>query len=100
MAAVECVKAANCEAYEAANADDAIAVLAAHPEIEILFTDIDMPGSMDGLRLAAVAKSRKPELQIIVVSGHHVPEDLPDNAEFFPKPYSHSDITAAIKRAT
>lgn len=100
MAAVDFVIDASCEVLEAANADEAIALLDTHPEITVLFTDIDMPGSMDGLKLAAAAKARRPELVVIVASGHHKPGDeLPEGARFFPKPYTPSEITMAIKEA-
>jgi CheY-like chemotaxis protein len=85
--AVDFVIDASCEVFEAANADDAIAILEAHPEITALLTDIDMPGSMDGLKLAAVAKSRRPELVVIVVSGHRKPgAALPEGACSFRSP--------------
>lgn len=98
MAAVDFVIDASCKVFEAADADEAICVLDAHPEITTLFTDIDMPGSMDGLRLAAVAKARRPELVVIVASGHRKPgAALPKGARFFPKPYALPDIASAIK---
>lgn len=56
--------------YEAENADQAIAVLEAHAEIGLMFTDIDMPGSMDGLKLATAVRNRWPPIKIIVTSGH------------------------------
>ena len=55
--------------HEATNADAAILLLEAHPEIGILFTDIDMPGSMDGLKLSAAVRHRWPPVKIIVTSG-------------------------------
>ena len=54
---------------EASNADEAIALLESHPEIRLLFTDIDMPGSMDGLKLSAAVRDRWPPVKIIVTSG-------------------------------
>jgi len=54
------------EVFEAANADQAIVLLVAEPSIRVMFTDIDMPGSMDGLKLAAAVHDRWPPVKIIV----------------------------------
>lgn len=98
MAAVDVVIDASCTGLEATNVDEAIAILEAHPEITVLFTDIDMPGSMDGLKLAAAAKARRPELLVIVASGHLKPGAvIPDGVRFFPKPSLPSEIQAALK---
>src|SRR5665213_1405440 len=84
--------------FEASNADQAIAILAAQPDIDILFTDIDMPGSMDGLKLAASVRDRWPPVKIIVTSGHRTVEvpDLPDGSVFFSKPYQHAGVLNAL----
>lgn len=85
--------------FEAANADDAIAILEAHPEIRLVFTDIEMPGSMDGLKLAQYISLRWPPIRLIVVSGE-VPREraaLPDGMLFFAKPYRQSDIATAMR---
>ncbi len=55
--------------FEAGTADEAIATLERHPEIRLVFTDVDMPGSMDGLKLAAFVRDRWPPIKIIVTSG-------------------------------
>jgi CheY-like chemotaxis protein len=75
--------------HEAGNADDAIILLERFSNIRLIITDIDMPGSMDGLKLAAAVRDRWPPVKIIVVSGHHTIEvtDLPDGSMFFSKPY-------------
>ncbi len=67
MFAVVVVEEAGFVALEAANADEAVAILEARSDISLLFTDIDMPGSMDGLKLAHAVKDRWPK--ILVVSG-------------------------------
>ena len=54
----------------AGNADEAVAILEARPDIRIVFTDVEMPGSMDGIKLAAAIRNRWPPIQIVVVSGH------------------------------
>lgn len=75
--------------YEAAQADDALSLLSAHPEMGALFTDIDMPGSMDGLKLAQLARQSHPAISIVLTSGYlKVPKnDLPPEAVYFSKPY-------------
>jgi CheY-like chemotaxis protein len=85
--------------FEAANADQAISILAAQSSIRILFTDIDMPGSMDGLKLAAAVRDRWPPVKIIVTSGHRMVEitDLPDGSVFFSKPYRHDGMMTSIR---
>ena len=62
------------------NADEAIAVLECRSDIHTIITDINMPGSMDGLRLAAAVRDRWPPIKIIVVTGHKPPEldELPE----------------------
>lgn len=86
--------------FEASNADQAIAQLELHPEISILFTDVDMPGSMDGLRLSAAVRDRWPPIKIIVTSGKRVPEDraLPGGSVFMPKPYTPSSVASTIRQ--
>jgi CheY-like chemotaxis protein len=84
---------------EARNADEAIAELERHPEINILFTDIDMPGSMDGLKLSAFVRKRWPPVKIIITSGKTRPMDehVADGM-FVPKPYSPAIVEAAIRQ--
>lgn len=84
---------------EASNADEAIGLLDAHPEIRLMFTDIDMPGSMDGLRLAEAVRDRWPPIKIIIASGHRQLRDdlLPIEGKFFSKPYDHARIISAMR---
>ncbi len=86
------------EVIEAANADEAIAILADNAKIEILFTDVDMPGSMDGVKLAAAVRDRWPPVHIIVASGHRAVRaaEIPANSRFFVKPYSTDEIAMAM----
>lgn len=86
--------------FEAANADQAIVVLNAEPSVRIMFTDIDMPGSMDGLKLAGAVRNRFPPVQIIVTSGHRSVEtsEMPDGSVFFNKPYRHAAVMASMRR--
>lgn len=85
---------------EASNADEAIALLNAHAEIRLMFTDIDMPGSMDGLKLAEAVRDRWPPVKIIIASGQRDLNDerLPVEGKFFSKPYDHGQVVSAIRQ--
>lgn len=98
MAAVDLVEEAGFEAVEARNADEAIEILNARKDIRIVFTDIDMPGSMDGMKLAAMVRDRWPPVEIIIVSGHRKvsDDDLPESSVFFSKPYDVDRVTAQL----
>jgi CheY-like chemotaxis protein len=100
MFAVDIVEEAGFETLEASNADEAISLLEAHSEIRILLTDIDMPGGMDGLKLAAAVRDRWPPVAIIVVSGKQRPSpaDMPDGSVFFPKPYDPDQLAQQLDR--
>ncbi|WP_244628299.1 response regulator [Tardiphaga robiniae] len=73
MRAVDIVEDAGFTAVEATNADQAISVLEARSDISLLFSDIQMPGSMDGLKLAHAVHERWPQIKIILVSGQITP---------------------------
>ena len=83
------------EVIEAANADEAIRILEARKDVRIVFTDIHMPGSMDGLKLARAVRNRWPPIKIIVTSGRDpvTEQDLPEGSRFFAKPYDPIQIT-------
>ena len=87
------------EVFEAKNAAEAIALLEANPHIQVLFTDIDMPGGMDGLMLAAAVRQRWPPIEIVVTSGHWEmnDRDLPVEGLFFRKPYQQQKISSALR---
>lgn len=98
MVGVEMLQDAGFEVNEAETADDAIAILEKSPEVELLFTDIDMPGSMNGLELAALVHQRWPNVQLLVTSGKHNVRnsDVPDDGRFLPKPYSSITVVNQI----
>ncbi|GBD48373.1 response regulator [Methylopila sp. Yamaguchi] len=99
MAAVDMIQDAGLKVHSAANAAAAIALLERTPDVTLLFTDVHMPGTMDGIALAEVVHRRWPHVKLIVASAHHVVrnEDLPDDGRFIEKPYYPSVIRAAIK---
>ncbi|WP_310154571.1 response regulator [Bosea sp. BE125] len=98
MDAVDIVEEAGFIAVEAANADEAIHILETNPDIRIVFTDIDMPGSMDGIKLAFAVRDRWPPVIIMIASGHRRPlaAEMPDRVRFFSKPYGHAAIRTAL----
>jgi two-component system, response regulator PdtaR len=99
MGTVYLIKDAGFEVYEAGSADAAIALLELHKEIRLIVTDVDMPGSMDGLKLAHYVRGRWPPVKIILTSGHVkvTEETLPSGALFIPKPYDPAEITHKIR---
>ena len=99
MRAVDIVEDAGFTPIEAINADEAIRILEARDDVSVLFTDIQMPGSMDGLKLAHVAHTRWPHIKIILVSGQiAVTEgDKPEDSKFFPKPLEIQQMILELK---
>jgi two-component system, response regulator PdtaR len=98
MEAADILSDAGCISLEAADADEALEVLTEHPEVSLLFTDINMPGTMDGLVLAEHVVRTSPDMALIVTSGkRRIPDaDLPDHGVFLPKPYRRSDLVNAV----
>ncbi len=99
MDVVDSLEEAGFLVFEAENAHEAIKVLSVNPQIQALFTDIDMPGSIDGLKLAAFVKDRWPPIKIIVTSGlWKVTHDmLPPEGVFVPKPYRPDQVIKFIR---
>lgn len=83
---------------EASNADDAIALLETRPEIRVVFSDIEMPGSMDGLRLIHAVRKRWPPAVLILASGRVSPlvTDMPERTVFLRKPYDVDDLLKVL----
>jgi two-component system, response regulator PdtaR len=94
----EAIEDAGFDVVEAKNADDAISILEQRSDIFLIFTDVNMPGSMDGLKLAHFVKGRWPPIKIIATSGHAkvTADDLPAGGHFIPKPYRAAEIADAI----
>ena len=98
MESAEMVQDAGFAAVEADDADAAIRVLEHQREILVVFTDISMPGSVAGLRLAHTIHARWPSIHLLLTSGQNVQNDwkLPENARFIAKPYSPDQIIPAL----
>lgn len=97
--AVDMVEQAGFEAIAASNADEAIRILESRNDICAVFTDVQMPGSIDGLKLAQVVKNRWPPVALIVTSGRMtVPEsELPNGGRFLGKPYRPSELETMLR---
>jgi two-component system, response regulator PdtaR len=99
MLAVEVIEEAGFVTLEAGDADEAVALLESHTDVSLLFTDIDMPGSMDGLELAHAARDRWPPIKILIASGkvRVQPSELPSNSCFVGKPYQTVALVAELR---
>jgi len=99
IGAVNIIEDAGFEVIEAASADEAIRILECRSDVRVVFTDIHMPGSMDGLKLAHAVRNRWPPIKIIVTSGRDLIADqvLPEGGRFFAKPYNTIEILSALR---
>jgi two-component sensor histidine kinase/CheY-like chemotaxis protein len=99
MRAVDIVEDAGFHPIEAVNADQAISILESRSDISLLFTDIQMPGSIDGLMLAHAVHDRWPSIKIILVSGQVKPSDAerPADSRFFGKPLGDAQMVAELQ---
>ncbi len=102
MDAIDMIRSAGFEAIEAKDADEAIEILERRPDITVVFTDVHMPGSMDGLKLAAAIRGRWPPIKIVATSGRAKlsAEELPSGSRFIPKPYSPREIVGTLRELT
>jgi two-component system, response regulator PdtaR len=99
MQTVAIIEQAGYNVVEACNADEAIAILEMREDIRIVVTDIEMPGSMDGIKLARAIRDRWPPVELIVTSGRHrvLTDELPLRVKFMPKPYAPEVLITAIR---
>jgi two-component sensor histidine kinase len=99
MRAVDIVEDAGFTAVEAVNADEALSILESRSDISLLFSDIQMPGSMDGLKLAHAVHDRWPSIKIILVSGQIKLSDAdkPADSRFFGKPLEVKRMIAELQ---
>lgn len=99
MTAADELEEAGFQVLEATNADEALKVLEARSdEVQVLFTDVNMPGSMDGIALAERVYERWPQVLLLISSGYALPrpEDIPDHGHFMPKPYRGATLVRHI----
>lgn len=98
--ALAMVERAGFEAVEALSVDDAIHILETRPDIRIVYMDIDMPRGVRGIEIAAAIRDRWPPIEIIITAAFHVRGelDLPERAEFYPKPIQYAEVMTAMRR--
>ena len=99
MNAVFLLEEAGFGVLEAGNAEEAIALLESRNDIRIVFTDINMPGSMDGLRLAHAIRDRWPPIELVLTSGQIRVrnEDMPARGLFLSKPYHANKLLEVVQ---
>jgi CheY-like chemotaxis protein len=95
--AVRIMQDLGCTVFDAYNGHQALKLLQAHPEIQVLFTDVRMPG-MSGTELAEAAQRLRPDLKIVLTSGYVGQEDVPSDVCFVPKPWRAQDLAKAVTR--
>jgi two-component system, response regulator PdtaR len=88
MAIADEIRSAGYRVFEASNAHEALQVLRHSPDVRLTFTDIQMPGSIDGIELARLIRSEYPAVKIVLTSGHLTAVDCVGHDGFFPKPYN------------
>lgn len=99
MFGADVLEEAGFEVLEAVDGDAALAVLETRPDIAVLFTDVKMPGSLDGLGLARLVHARRPDIKLLIASGHVRLDagEIPDQGRFLPKPYGADAIVREIR---
>ncbi|HTT82561.1 MAG TPA: response regulator [Rhizomicrobium sp.] len=98
MNTVNMVEEAGYDTLEAGNADQAMEILERHPEVAILFTDINMPGSINGLQLAEAETEHWPHVRVVLTSGRYLLRDegLPDDGRFILKPFDGAEVAKVL----
>lgn len=101
MNAAEMLEDAGYAVVEARHADEAWFILHERSDIGVLFTDVDMPGSMCGVTLAERVYENWPDIRLVLTSGRHrfADREVPDHGLFVPKPYAASQVIDAIQHA-
>jgi CheY-like chemotaxis protein len=95
--AVDWLEEAGFDVVQAADADEAIRILESRSDIRVVFTDFNIPGSMDGLRLAHAIRNRWPPIKLVVTSGRRLPvTDLPEGGRFVAKPYGPTQVANTV----
>ena len=100
MDLVNSLNAAGYATREASLATEAITILEQDPGIRVVFTDIQMPGSMDGLALSHYVRKRWPPTVIVIISGkgNVAPDQLPRDADFLAKPFSGPQLAWILRK--
>ena len=96
LAACDGLEAAGFDVIEAMDAEEALGVLGARSDVGVLFTDVNMPGALDGLDLADEVHRRWPMIKLVVTSGRTLERTVPDDGVFIAKPYSLKALTDVV----
>lgn len=98
--ALDMVERAGFEPIEALSVEDALRILSERADIRIVYMDLDMPRGVWGIEVAAAIRDRWPPIEIILTAAFHNEDELelPDRAEFYPKPVQYHQVSAAMKR--
>jgi two-component system, response regulator PdtaR len=98
MIAADTLEENGFDVVEAANADDALKVLESRDDVRLLFTDVRMPGSCDGMDLARQVHARWPHILLVITSGHLRPAkaEIPDDGRFVAKPYRANELLGEV----
>jgi CheY-like chemotaxis protein len=99
ITATALIEEAGMDTMVAADADEALRILGARDDIHAVFTDVAMPGSMNGVVLAQLIRQRWPAIQLVVTSGGQLPEGvvLPRGVAFLRKPYEYANVVAELR---
>jgi CheY-like chemotaxis protein len=97
--AIQSLEDAGFEVVDAYDADHALIVLESRPDVRAVFTDVHMPGKLNGVELARLVHQRRPDIRVLVTSGvmHVSGDDLPEGGHFVPKPYDASQVANLIR---
>ncbi|HEX7944071.1 MAG TPA: response regulator [Phenylobacterium sp.] len=99
IVAAESLEEAGYAVLEAADANEALALISERDDVGVLFTDVNMPGALDGLTLAEMIHARWPNVRVVVTSGRPLERGVPDDGAFLQKPYTLREMTRAIRVA-
>jgi CheY-like chemotaxis protein len=100
LVAVSMLQDAGFDTLEADTAEDALHLLEEHDEVRVLFSDVQLPGRMDGLGLARTVHDRWPGIGLVLTSGglNIRKEQIPDDGKFLPKPYDGDEMVEAVRK--
>lgn len=100
LGACAVLREAGYDALEAADADEAISLLETEPDICVMVSDIQMPGALDGVKLAHAVRRRWPPIGVLLTSGRRVPtaDELPERVRYLPKPFAGAELVAEVER--
>lgn len=98
MAFAEAAREAGYDVVEAANSQGALRHLASENTVDLVFSDIYLPGGMDGVALARRIRADYPDVKILLTSGRGIPAGAPSFGPFIAKPYATADLLSRIER--